>query len=100
MGCAMRKKPNNKPDKAVKRFLRYGKTKNKDPKADEKTFARAAEFIKEFKARHLHVRCSALLGTNMGTCEGVKKAEQMCYFTLRCPNFVFSSVEILEKLLN
>ena len=47
--------------------MRYGKTKSKDPKADEKLFAKTAEFIKEFKARHIHVRCSALLGTHMST---------------------------------
>jgi len=80
--------------------MRYGKNKAKDAKADEKTFAKGAEFIKEFKARHLQVKCSALLGINMGTPEGVKKAEQMGYFTSRCPNYVSSSVEILEKLLD
>lgn len=80
--------------------MRYGKTKSKDPKADEKTFAKTSEFIREFRARHIQVRCSALLGTNMGTPEGISKAEQMGYFISRCPNYVSSSVEILEKLLD
>jgi C_GCAxxG_C_C family probable redox protein len=80
--------------------MKHGKTKSKDPKADEKTFAKSAEFIDEFKARHNQVRCSALLGTNMGTPEGIKKAAQLGYFTSRCPEYVASSVEILDKLLD
>lgn len=80
--------------------MRYGKTRNKDPKADEETFAKSAEFIKEFRARHNQLRCSALLGTNMSTPEGISKAERMGYFVSRCPHFVSSSVEILEKLLD
>jgi C_GCAxxG_C_C family probable redox protein len=80
--------------------MRYGKTKSKDPKADEKTFTKSAEFIKEFRTRHNQVRCSALLGANMGTTDGFGKAERMGYFVSRCPHFVSSSVEILEKLLD
>jgi len=80
--------------------MKYGKTKSKDPEAAEKTFIKSAEFSKEFKARHSQVKCSALLGTNMGTPKGISKAERMGYFTSRCPNYVASAVAILDKLLD
>jgi len=37
--------------------LKYGKTVDKDSGADQETFERVAEFIKEFKAKHNHIGC-------------------------------------------
>jgi C_GCAxxG_C_C family probable redox protein len=79
--------------------MKYGKTKDEDPGADEKTFSKVAEFIKEFKARHEHIGCSELLGVDMSTAEGVRQAMGKGLFTSACPKFVRSSSEILDKLL-
>lgn len=78
---------------------KYGKTRDKDSRADEQTFKKVAQFTKEFKERHQHLNCSALLGVDMGTPEGVKQADRKGYFTSRCPEYVKSAAEILEKLL-
>ena len=79
--------------------MKYGKTTDKDPGADQLTFAKVAEFVNEFKARHTHLRCSDLLGTDMGTPEGVKEAEAKGLFTTACPKYVRTAAEILDKLL-
>ena len=79
--------------------MKYGKTAESDSRADNETFKRLAEFNKQFKARHTHITCSELLQTDMGTPEGVKEAAGKGYFTSRCPLYVKSAAEILEKLL-
>lgn len=79
--------------------MKYGKTVDSDSRADGETFKRVAEFVREFKARHKHIGCSELLGTDMGTPEGLKKAADAGYFTSRCPGYVKTAAEILDKLL-
>jgi len=77
----------------------YGKTADSDPRADDATFKRVAEFTREFKARHKHIGCSELLGADMGTPEGVKEAAGKGYFTSRCPGYVKTAAELLEKIM-
>ncbi|GFE59886.1 C-GCAxxG-C-C family protein [Geobacter sp. AOG2] len=79
--------------------MKCGKTVDNDSHADDETFTRVAEFVREFEARHKHIGCSGLLGTDMGTPEGVKKAADAGYFTSRCPGYVKTAAEILDKLL-
>lgn len=79
--------------------LKYGKTVESDPAADRETGAKVAELLREFQARHRHLGCSALLGTDMGTAAGIKQAAGKGYFTSRCPEYVRSAAEILERIL-
>ncbi len=79
--------------------LKYGKTEENDPRADEKTFAKVKEFAEEFTARHEHIDCSALLRVDMSTPEGVKEAVGKGLFTSACPKFVHSAGVILDKIL-
>lgn len=62
-------------------------------------FAKMEQFNKEFKARHGHLGCSQLLGVDMGTREGMKEADRKGLFKTRCPGYVKSAGEILEKML-
>jgi hypothetical protein len=55
--------------------------------------------VKEFKARYGYLNCSELLGVNMGIPEGVKEAARKGLFTSRCPLYVKTAAEILEKIL-
>ena len=64
-----------------------------------KVFPKLEAFNQEFKAHHRDLGCSQLLGVDMGTKEGVKEAETKGLFTSRCPGFVESAAEILEKIL-
>jgi C_GCAxxG_C_C family probable redox protein len=79
--------------------LKHGKVTEKDEEADKKTFSALAEFVKEFKARHDHIGCSALLGVDMSTPEGIQEADRKGLFTSVCPKFVHSAAQILDKLL-
>ena len=79
--------------------MKYGKTRDDDSRADNETFKRVAEFVKEFKARHIYINCSELLKVNMGTPEGLKEASRKGLFTSVCPNYVKTAAEILEKIL-
>jgi len=79
--------------------MKHGKTTESDSRADNETFKRLAEFNKQFKARHKYLTCSELLETDMGTPEGVKSADGKGYFTSRCPGYVKTAAEILEKVL-
>jgi C_GCAxxG_C_C family probable redox protein len=79
--------------------MKYGKTKDKDAGADHETFSRVAKFVAEFRKAHGEITCSELLGTDMGTPEGVKAAEAKGLFTTACPRFVETSAKILEKIL-
>jgi C_GCAxxG_C_C family probable redox protein len=79
--------------------MKCGNTADSDSRADNETFKRVAEFTKEFKARHKHINCSKLLETDMNTPEGLQKAASKGYFTLRCPMYVKSAAEILDKIL-
>jgi len=78
--------------------LRYGKTKPKDSKADKHTFAKAAEFVAEFRKHHGSLQCSHLLGVDMGTREGVEEARSKGYFKKICPQHVRSAVKILDEI--
>ncbi len=79
--------------------MKYGKTVDSDSHADGETFKHVAELVTEFKARHKHIGCSELLESDMGTPEGVKKAADKGYFTSRCPGYVKTAAEILDKIL-
>lgn len=79
--------------------IKYGKTRDRDVRAEEKTFAKLAEFMAEFQSRHDHILCSPPQETDMSTSEGINDAKRRGHFTHRCPRFVAFSVEILESLL-
>jgi len=79
--------------------MKHGKTKDKDSAADNATFTRVAKLVEEFKKEHKDIGCSNLLGTDMGTPEGVKKAADQGLFTSRCPQFVETAAKILDGIL-
>jgi len=65
----------------------------------KKTFAAVDALMKQFKTAHGATGCSQLLGVDMGTPAGIKKAEKAGYFTSRCPQYVRTAADILEKIL-
>jgi C_GCAxxG_C_C family probable redox protein len=80
--------------------LKYGKTLDSDSQANVATFKQVATFINAFKARHKHLSCSGLLESEMWTPEGINNAAEKGYFTTRCPEYVKSAAEILEKIFD
>jgi C_GCAxxG_C_C family probable redox protein len=79
--------------------MKHGKTADKDSEADKETFSRVATLVEEFKKQHGEILCSKLLGTDMGTPEGVQKAAALGLFTTLCPKFVETASIILDRIL-
>ena len=57
------------------------------------------DFTKSFETTHGSTNCEDLLGCNIGTAEGLKKAKDEKLFYIICPKYIKSSAEILENLL-
>jgi len=79
--------------------LKYGKTKEGDEAATEKTRALVRKFIQEFTERHGSVNCTELLGNNLSKPEEYEKARESKLFVTKCPELVGDAAAILEKIL-
>lgn len=79
--------------------LKYGRTRPKDEDAKEKTYSLVLDFFKTFKAHHGSLICRELIGTDMSTPDGHRKASESGVFETLCPKFVADAVEILERIL-
>jgi C_GCAxxG_C_C family probable redox protein len=79
--------------------LKYGKTKQGDDAATDKTRALVREFMQEFTERHGSVNCTELLGYNLSNPEEYEKAHDNKLFVTKCPEFVGDATAILEKIL-
>lgn len=78
--------------------LKFGSPKS-DPQNKEMVYAKVREFLRLFNERHNTVNCRELLGCDISTPEGFNKARSENLFKTICPNYVRSSAEILEQLL-
>jgi C_GCAxxG_C_C family probable redox protein len=79
--------------------LKFGPTRAGDEAAKERAYGLACRFFKEFKARNGSVLCRELLGCDLSTPEGRKRAKETGLHSSRCPGFVRAAAEILERLL-
>lgn len=79
--------------------LKHSKTKGSDEAAREKGDLLVQEFVDRFKARHGSIVCKELIGCDLGTPEGFKKAKKEKHFKKRCPEFVKDAAEILDEIL-
>lgn len=79
--------------------LKYGMTDAKDKRAKEKTYELARQFVREFTDRHATIKCRELLGCEIDTDAGVKKARSEGLFKRLCPGFVKHAVAILETMM-
>jgi C_GCAxxG_C_C family probable redox protein len=79
--------------------MKYGKVKEGDEPAKERTYALVKEFTRAFEARNGCIVCRELLGCDIGTPEGAKYAKENRLFSTSCPKYVRDAVEILEDLL-
>ena len=79
--------------------LKYGKTKQGDDAATDKTRALVREFMHEFTQSHCSVYCTELLGYNLSKPDEYEKARDSRLFVTKCPELVGNAVTILEKIL-
>jgi C_GCAxxG_C_C family probable redox protein len=79
--------------------LKHGRVKAEDTISRDRTYALVQEFIRRFKARHVHLKCRDLLDCDISTPEGQKKAEELNLHATRCEEYVRDAADILEEIL-
>jgi C_GCAxxG_C_C family probable redox protein len=78
--------------------LKFGRTKVEDVAAKEKTYSLVREFSRRFIEIHGSIKCTELLGCNLSTEEGLKKATEEKRFRTFCPKYVVDAAKIVEDL--
>jgi C_GCAxxG_C_C family probable redox protein len=71
-----------------------------DPQAKERVYALAREFMRRFQERYGAVACKVLIGVELSTPEGLKKAREQDVFNKKCSQFIAGAVEIAEQMLS
>jgi len=70
-----------------------------DSKSKDKTYELVRDLADRFRARHGSLECRELLGCDLSTPEGRKRAKQQRLHSTVCPQIVRDAAEILEGLL-
>jgi C_GCAxxG_C_C family probable redox protein len=81
-------------------ILGLAKGDEDEGKARKITYSSVQELFRRFEAMHGTTDCKSLLGTDLDTEEGLKKAQTEQLFTKLCPGFVRDAATILEELLS
>lgn len=79
--------------------LKYGNTNAGDRKSKAKVYGLVKEFVTRFKLRNGSIVCRELLGCDLSTKEGLKRAKKQEVFVIRCPKFVRDAADIIEDIL-
>ena len=80
--------------------LKYGNATAADKNAKAKAYEKVVGYTKRFKARNGSVMCAELLGADISTANGMKKAQENELFDSICPKMVREAAEILEEMLD
>jgi C_GCAxxG_C_C family probable redox protein len=78
--------------------LRYGPRQAQDASAKDTVYPKVREFSRRFEDRCGSVVCRDLLGSDIGTPEGMKHAKEEKLFETVCPQIVQVAAEILEEM--
>ncbi len=79
--------------------LEHGRTRPDDFESRDRTYNAVRRFLESFRSRNGQTSCRDLLGCDIGTPEGMKKAEEMKLHETRCEQLVRDAVEILEEMI-
>lgn len=79
--------------------MRHGRTQDGDSKATDGTKVIMREFVKAMTGQFGDLNCSALLGTNMATDEGIKEAAAKGLFKSKCPLLVEAATREAVRLM-
>ena len=75
----------------------HGKHAPDDDMANDKAIQLIQKFTSDFKNRFGHSDCFSLIGIDLNTEEGRKKAEEENILTLKCEKFIEHIIGMLEK---
>lgn len=79
--------------------LEKGYTKPDDKAGKEHIYELTRQFCAEFSRRSGGLRCSELLGCQIGTPEGLRQAQEQNLFKTVCPGLVAEASQILDEML-
>jgi C_GCAxxG_C_C family probable redox protein len=79
--------------------MKYGKFREDDNAAKEKTYLKVREFSQRFIDRNQSINCTELLGCHLGTSEGMEKAHKESLIAKICPRLVQEAAEILSEVI-
>jgi C_GCAxxG_C_C family probable redox protein len=79
--------------------LKHGRPQADDIPARERTYEAVINFIQRFEDAFGSIICKELLGHDLSTENGQKKAEEEGLFETRCPKFVQYAAELVEGLI-
>jgi len=71
-----------------------------DPAAKAQAYARASEFISRFNELHKTVTCRELMGVDISTPEGMKRAGELGLSKTICPVLVKDAASILQSMID
>jgi C_GCAxxG_C_C family probable redox protein len=80
--------------------LQFGRTEAQDIPARDRTYEAVSSFINKFEHTCGSVLCKELLGYDLSTESGYRKAEQEGLFENLCPKFVLTAVALLQELID
>jgi len=80
--------------------LANGQTSPEQREAKERTYQLTRRFLAEFARRTGALHCSDLLGCQIGTPEGMQRAQSQDLFKTVCPTLVSEASQILSELLD
>jgi C_GCAxxG_C_C family probable redox protein len=79
--------------------MKHGRVRVDDTEAKMKCYDLAGECIRRFKATYDSVQCTDLLGCDLSSEEGLKRAREKNLFSTLCVSFVRDAALILEQIL-
>jgi C_GCAxxG_C_C family probable redox protein len=77
--------------------IKHGSPDHTDKNEKEKITALTRDFAERFKRQHKCLSCTELLGIDVTTKSGHDQAAAQGLFRTRCPQFITTAVELLEK---
>jgi C_GCAxxG_C_C family probable redox protein len=79
--------------------MKHGRGDLESVDAKTETYEIGRQFMAEFKARNGSCVCEQILGMNIGTAKGHKKAQAAGLFETKCLDAVKSAADILDEML-
>jgi C_GCAxxG_C_C family probable redox protein len=79
--------------------LKHGAQDCEKSEGRKNVYNAVTHFTQRFEEIHGSTNCSDLIGCNIGTDDGMRKAKEEKVFEIICPKLVKSSAEILESML-
>ena len=80
--------------------LKYSSKNCEKPDSRLNVYNAVCEFSKSFEEMYGSSNCETLIGCNIGTTEGMRKAKEENLFYTLCPKFIKGSAELLEYMIN